>query len=149
MTDLYSHLETEEEKRDVGMALAADSSRELLNWLRVQMVRLYRVSKLVEQHEEPFVTADDARKILAEAIEAGTVARPKCMNFLGSLFKAPGWVPAGGFIKSKTPGSHANRLVKWKFIGESPEASVKMSESASGGTPADPEHNPLFGASHV
>ena len=39
-------------------------------------------------------------------------------NFLGALFKAPGWEPTGAFSLSRTSGSHANRLVCWRYVGE-------------------------------
>jgi hypothetical protein len=117
MNDLYADL-PETDKRDRGMALAADTNAEILDWLRVQLVRLYKLNRVVEPGEA-FVTADDARKYLEDAIAAGKFERPNgSLNFLGSLFKAPGWETTGGFVKSRTRGSHANRLLKWKWTGQ-------------------------------
>lgn len=35
-------------------------------------------------------------------------------DFMGSVFRGKEWVPEG-WVKSKTPGSHANRLVSWRL----------------------------------
>ena len=59
-----------------------------------------------------YVTADDAR----EALVALNVAVGTNLNFLGALFKTPGW-EAFGFTKSKTRGRHSNRVFRWRYVG--------------------------------
>lgn len=55
------------------------------------------------------ISADDVRRrleVLHPDIEPG--------NWLGALFRGKEWQPVG-FTKSRTPGSHANRLVLWRL----------------------------------
>jgi hypothetical protein len=56
------------------------------------------------------VSADDARPILKKwGIEPG--------NWLGALFKAPGWHMVG-FHTSATRGGHGNRIGLWEWREE-------------------------------
>lgn len=121
MNGLFDNLNPEIEARDRGMASAADvpDNARILDRLRDRMRRLYKIRRLTPMGGEAYVTADDARIELDAAIERGEFERPQGkLNFLGSLFKAPGWETEGGFIKSRTSGSHANRILKWRWIGD-------------------------------
>lgn len=82
----------------------------LFAWLRPQMQALYlrRVRELGAA--DAFVTADDAREIIDADPRYDGLNR----NCLGSLFLGGAWI-ACGFHRSKTPGSHGNRLTKWRM----------------------------------
>ena len=114
MTDLYSHIETEERKRDLGMALAADANATPLAWLR-EAIRAKAID-LRKRGVRDYVSADDARILLEMGIALG-IERPRNNNFLGSLFSGKDWEFTGYRIKSTTPGSHANELKCWRWIG--------------------------------
>ena len=105
---------TEEEKRDAVLADLGDRKAELLDWLRKKLVIIYRFRCEDVGRINAYVTADDARRLLDADARFDGMNR----NFLGALFKASGWKPTGGFHKSETPGSHANRLIKWRYDGE-------------------------------
>ena len=88
----------------------------LLEWMRDRMRTLYFQREKSQGRELAFVTADDARLILDTDPNVPGPDRLK-RNFMGSLFKAKGWEFTGQMIKSKTPGSHANRLLCWRYVG--------------------------------
>lgn len=86
----------------------------LLDWLRDRMQRLY-LDRLCHQGRElAFVTADDARLILDTDPQIPGPDR-LCRNFLGQLFRAPGWSTTGQIRRSSTPGSHGNLLMCWRY----------------------------------
>lgn len=105
---------TEADKRDAVLADLADRKSDLLDWLRKKLVIVYRFRCEDVGRVHAFVTADDARRILDADERFDGMGR--C--FLGALFKAPGWKPTGHFHKSETKGSHANRLLCWRYDGE-------------------------------
>lgn len=105
--------QTEEAIRDSVLADLESRNAEILAWLRRRMVVIYRIRCEDVGQSEAFVTADDARAIL----DADRRFNGLCRNFLGALFRGQtGWV-ACGWHKSETPGSHANRLMRWKWVG--------------------------------
>lgn len=57
------------------------------------------------------VTGDDVRRVLAERHPE---ALEGCLNYLGSVWERDKWAPVG-FVRSRTPGSHGNRLVQWRL----------------------------------
>ena len=86
----------------------------LLGRLRCGLVRIYRFRLADVGYGNAFVTADDARRLL----DGYRGDKPACNNFLGTLFKAPGWQFTGQRWKSRTPGSHANELKCWRYTGD-------------------------------
>lgn len=104
---------SEEQIRDEILADLGERRKEVLDWLRRRLVIIYRFRCEDVGKESAFVTADDARKI----IDADERFKGVNKNFLGALFKASGW-RAVGFHKSETPGSHANRLMRWIWEGQ-------------------------------
>lgn len=106
---------TETHKRDHGKAVAAATHSTVLGWLREAMVARWR--DLKAKGVRDYVTADDARVLLEIAIDNGRFERPGSMNFMGHLFQGQDWEFTGYRIKSTTPGSHANELKCWRYIG--------------------------------
>lgn len=106
----------EEVIADRTLATHESVRQELLDQLRQRMVVLYQQRLDAQGRELAYVTADDARLILDTDPK---VPGPDELNrnFLGALFKAPGWQPTGQYIKSRTAGSHANRLLCWRWVG--------------------------------
>ena len=99
--------EIEERAKSVGIKLAASA-----HYRDLQIARGI-AKELARDGRE--VCADDVRAVLAERhpdIDG-------CLNWMGALFRerdswGPIWEPAG-FLKSATPGSHGNRIVKWRL----------------------------------
>ena len=85
----------------------------LLDRLRAGLVKVYRFRVLDVGAANAYVTADDARRLL----DGYRGAKPACNNFLGSLFRAPGWQFTGDRVRSRTPGSHSNELKCWRYTG--------------------------------
>ena len=56
------------------------------------------------------VSADDVRAALAE--RHPDITGP--FDFMGSCFRGKEWIPIG-FTKSRTPGSHSNRLLIYRL----------------------------------
>ena len=77
---------------------------------RAAMVRLYRERLMRHGLEIAGVSADDARRWLRDHPEYDRGNH----NWLGALFRAPGWVRVGR-ITSTTPGSHGNELRRWAW----------------------------------
>jgi hypothetical protein len=116
MTDLYDNPELA--ARDQGMAIAAATNSNLLDWLRNQMRLLYAWRKSCRPDDPRVcVSGDDARVAVELAFAIGQFERPASMNFLGSVFR-DGWEPTGERIKSKTSGSHGNDLPCWRRVGQ-------------------------------
>lgn len=88
----------------------------ILTWLRGRMVVLYKQRVYAQGHGLAHVTADDAR-VLIDTDPRIPGADKLNRNFLGKLFLAPGWKWTGEFVKSRTPGSHANLLKCWRWEG--------------------------------
>lgn len=103
----------EEAAKEAVLSELADSNAAVLDWLRQRLKIIYRIRCYDVGVRQAYVSADDARVIL----DADPRFNGKCRSFLGALFKAPGWKPTGEYHKSTTPGSHANRLVAWKYEG--------------------------------
>ncbi len=76
----------------------------LLEFLRGELIRKYGRNR--------WLCADQARAVMREN---GIVLRNN--NALGALFRAPGWETDGVRIHSRTPGSHANPLLRWRYMG--------------------------------
>jgi hypothetical protein len=85
--------------RDRGMRLAASAHNRDLELAR----EIARELGADGSH----VWADRVRVVLAERHPDITPG-----NWLGSLFRGKEWEPKG-FVYSRTPGSHSNRLVRW------------------------------------
>lgn len=112
MTGLFD----EEAAKEHGMAVAAVTHAEILNWLRPKLVELYSFYALGDL--DAYVTADDARRLIEDALDTGELKqRPECMNFMGSVFKGGEWEFTGKRVRSRTAGSHGNELRCWKWIG--------------------------------
>jgi len=81
-----------------------------LRRIRRAMVELYE--KRATRMAVAYVTADDARR----AFESWNPPEPEKLsrNFLGAVFKTSDWEPIGQY-HSRTEGSHANRLVRWRL----------------------------------
>jgi hypothetical protein len=105
---------SEKEIRDAVLADLGGRNADVLAWLRKRLAVIYRIRREDVGRENAYVSADDARKLIDRMPEF----QGKCMNFLGALFKAPGWKPTGNYHTSTTPGSHANKLVCWRWEGE-------------------------------
>lgn len=85
----------------------------LITWLRGQLVKLY-VRRRSEGDDRVFVTADDARALLARSGRDPDGNR----NWLGAVFRGAGWEPIEErWHFSETPGSHGNRLRCWRWVG--------------------------------
>lgn len=106
--------EPEEAKKVKGMAVAADTHRTALDWLRDAIKAKWR--ELQRTGVRNYVTADDARILLEIGVGTG-IERPRNNNFMGSLFAGKEWEFTGNFIKSQTAGSHANLLRCWRYVG--------------------------------
>lgn len=104
----------EEDAKDAVLGAMSWKHRDLLGELRQAMYTLWQ-KRRKHQGAAAYVTADDARVIL----DADTTLPPDLnKNFMGSLFKGKQWEPTGEQVKSKTPGSHANRLMCWRWVGD-------------------------------
>ncbi len=64
-----------------------------------------------------YVSADEARILLEIGIATQGIERPANHAFMGSLFKGSEWEFTGHRVKSETPGSHANELKCWRYVG--------------------------------
>jgi hypothetical protein len=113
MNDMFDNPELQ--ARDFGIAKAAASNAEILDWLRGRMIELFRVRFAANPHTA-FVTADDARRAFEMGVQSKIFDRPNCMNFMGHLFRK-GWRKTGNTIKSETRGSHGNELDCWRYVG--------------------------------
>lgn len=87
---------------------------------RDRMVRLYS-QRRAKQGADAFVTADDARIILDSDPKYPPPTQMN-RNFMGQLFmsKTVGkrdWEWNGKYVKSRTPGSHANPVKCWQYVG--------------------------------
>jgi hypothetical protein len=102
---LEGQFEFEIETRDRILVAFDEAQGDLLAFVRSMLAAQYQNTGIA-------VTADDARAVLAE-LERHGVALPANRNFLGALFKAPGW-RAVGSRKSRSPGRHASRILAWE-----------------------------------
>lgn len=94
--------EIEERAKEAGIKLAASAHHTDLRIAR-------EIAKELAQGGRE-VCADDVRAVLAERhpdIDG-------CLNWMGGLFRGKEW-HAVGFVRSSTPGSHGNRIVKWRL----------------------------------
>lgn len=79
------------------------------------MISLYLQREKHQGRELAFVTADDARVILDTT---PGISKDMNRNFMGAIFKNDKrFKPTGQFYKSTTPGSRANRLMCWRYVG--------------------------------
>jgi len=62
------------------------------------------------------VTADDARAFF-ESLPGVPGPDTLSRNFLGAVFKAPGWMATGDMALSATRGRHASRILVWRWMG--------------------------------
>lgn len=93
--------------KDAALAAAELTYHEILEALRSELERDPRSSP-----GGIGVTADDARPYLLR----WRFDERRSKNFLGQLFRVPGW-RCVGTRRSKTPGSHGNELKVWIFEG--------------------------------
>lgn len=100
--------------RDEILADLAALRRSILDWLHPRIVRLYRQRLAAQGYERAYVCADDLRIILDADPRIPPPERLN-RNFLGSFWRTPGWRPLGATVKSRTPGSHANKLECWRW----------------------------------
>lgn len=116
---LFDHLdsppEPEQEAKSIGMARAAIKHSTILDWARDAIYRRWK--DLKRSGVRDYVTADDVRELLEIAFEIGTWERPSNMNWMGSIFAGKAWEFTGNRVKSRTPGSHANELKCWVYVG--------------------------------
>lgn len=96
-----SPLYSEERAKTRGMRVAASAHHTDLRLAREIARELGR--------DGSEVCADDLRIALAQQHPE---CLQGCLNYLGSVFKGPGWRFAG-YVKSRTRGSHGNRLCSW------------------------------------
>ncbi len=111
--DLFDQRHPEERERDEVLARLARIRRGFLRTIRAHVERLYW-ERWRALGERAYVTADDARKYF-EGLPDVPPADEMSRNFLGCVFKGEGW-EAAGFYKSRTKGSHANRVFRWVRI---------------------------------
>lgn len=110
---MFATRESEIEKKERILATLAVVRKDYLERIRTEMVALYL--KRSEEMGDPYVTADDARKVFESWEPPEDLSR----NFLGATFKTKDWAPCGLYLSS-TEGSHANRLLRWKLKGVTP-----------------------------
>lgn len=92
-----------------------ETKASLLAWLRRELKIIYRRRAADSADGSAYVTADDARALLDNDPRVPP-AEVLNRNFLGSLFKGSDeWESIGDFHKSRTPGSHANLLRRWRL----------------------------------
>lgn len=108
--------EAEAEVRDAILAGHVARQGELLAWLRAELQLLITERRAAGQPGT--VTADDAHAILERR---GLRLEDGKANWLGALFRAPGWVALETTVKSRRVGRHASRLMVWTY--DFPEAS--------------------------
>lgn len=99
---IQSNLEFEREKRDFGMALAADSNEKALAMFRDVAVFI------AERQDEPISIAD----VRAHIGRMGYRYTPG--NWLGSLFKTNEWEPVG-YTQVTHKGGHARTVRTWRL----------------------------------
>lgn len=116
--DLFDQRHPEERKRDEILAILAELRRGYLETIRAYVESLYWQRRRL-YGDRAYVTADDARKHF-EGLPDIPPPDEMSRNFLGCVFKGGGW-EAVGFYKSKTEGSHANRVFRWaRLLPERP-----------------------------
>lgn len=108
------------EIRDAVLACLEDNYEPLLEWIRQRMRALYAQRLDKQGYELAQVCADDARALIDAEPRLKGVRR----NFMGQLFKAPGWVWTGAFTKSRTAGSHGNLLMCWRWSQDAYEEAM-------------------------
>jgi len=108
--DLFS----EEAKRDAALLTLEQWRKRWLVKIRREMRVLY-LTRERQYGPGAFVTGDDARKYFEQL---PNVPMDMSRNFLGAVFKNGDWKTDGRTIKSKTVGGHANRLFKWRYVGD-------------------------------
>lgn len=104
--------------RDAVLAALEGRYHSLLEYLRRRLRGLYEQRLERQGRELAHVTADDARLILDSDPNVPPPDR-LCRNFLGQLFRSPGWQATGSIIRSHTAGSHGNLLFCWRFEPQS------------------------------
>jgi hypothetical protein len=113
----------EEAERDRVLENLAEARSAWLEDIRAEMWRLYlerdreqflEWSRGIEPASPPYVTADDARAYFESLGPPPPEALSR--NFLGSVFRGRAWERVG-YTTSRTPGSHANLIAKWQFVG--------------------------------
>lgn len=107
---------TESEAKCRGMAIAADSNKSCLDYLRNAVKLRWRALKAAGVRS--YVTAEDARELLEIGIELNVYERPKNTFFMGSLFQGKEWEFTGERIQSTLKGSHLREIKCWKYVGE-------------------------------
>jgi hypothetical protein len=116
----YSDTEVPAPERAKAVSVLDTMASERRAWLtkmREEMAELYRHRVITWGEENAYVTADDARMFL-EWPDLGLPAGAS-PNLLGSLFRAPGWERSEHpDHASSTPGSHANNLYRWRYVGQ-------------------------------
>lgn len=94
-----------------------ESSRSrIIDYLRDRMRTLYARRMAAEGYRLACVTADDARHIL-DNDPRFPGPQEFNRNFLGCLFREEGWEWTGNLAYSRTPGSHANLIRCWRWVG--------------------------------
>lgn len=104
---------TEQDKKEKALAAMEDSElrRYLLTRARKFARRLYRDRE--QRHgDDAYVCADDVRRHLEDHYE---IPDGLSRNFLGQVFRTEAWETDGSTVQSNTPGSHSNRILKWRL----------------------------------
>lgn len=112
--DLRRQADLEEKAKAQAIEKLQRVRRGWLTFLRGRLIKLYE-SRVAVYPFDAYVTADDARVILESQPDCPPASELN-RSFLGALFKTAGWESTGKYITSNTPGSHANRLVCWRYV---------------------------------
>lgn len=108
------------ERRDAALEAMSekDAVRLALDYVREQLITLYKSRQHWMPQDKRWVTSDDADKLLREWPRYPTELLGRPNHWRGSLFKSKGWVLSGHSVPSKREHMNATTLPGWKWEGE-------------------------------
>jgi hypothetical protein len=109
------------ERRDAILAAheTDDVKRVALDYVRGKLAALYHERVLASRWtgEVPYVTADDADRLLTEWAQYPAELRAQGNSWRGSIFKPGAWQKAGPDVPSTRDRMHATPIACWRYVG--------------------------------
>ncbi len=116
--DLFDAPKSEPAKAADILDRMASERREWLRKIRAALAYLYLLREAKwGVVQAAYVTADDAQRLARTRPELALPAGAS-PNLFGAVFRTRAWVLIDRDHVSTTNGSHANRLGRWRYVGD-------------------------------